>query len=60
MPPLSATPAGRLGSPSGSVKMFDEDLVDAIIGGKNLDCGSAQLSVKLGLVRGHGSALLDR
>jgi hypothetical protein len=46
------------------VKMFDKNLVHAIIGGKDLDCGSAELSVNLGLTigvwtRGHGSLLLD-
>ena len=43
--------------------MFDNNLVHAIIGGKDLDCGSAQLSAKLSvnlvLTRGHGSLLLD-
>src|SRR5713101_6656623 len=34
--------AGRFGSPGGRVKMFDKNLVHAIIGGKDLDCGSAQ------------------
>jgi hypothetical protein len=53
--------------------MFDKNLVDAIIGGKDLDRGSAELSVNLGLTkleltdlvltnfvltRGHGSLLL--
>ena len=33
--------AGRFGSPGGRVKMFDKNLVYAIIGGKDLDCGSA-------------------
>src|SRR5712691_1019043 len=46
--------AGRFGSPTGRAKMFDENLVHAIIGGKDLDCGSAELSVNLGLTRGHG------
>jgi hypothetical protein len=32
---------GRVGSPGGRVKMFDQHLVHAIIGGKNLRCGSA-------------------
>src|SRR5216683_5990967 len=54
--------AGRFGSPGGRVKMFDKNLVDAIIGGKDLDCGSAQLSVNLSvnlvLTRGHDSLLL--
>jgi hypothetical protein len=39
--------------------MFDKNLVHAIIGGKHLDCSSAELSVNLGLTRGHGSLLLD-
>jgi len=44
--------------------MFDKNLIDAIVGekdpgGKVLDCGSAELSVNLGLTRGHGSLLLD-
>jgi len=50
--------------------MFDKNLVHAIIGekdlgGKDLDCGSAELSVNLGLTidaltRGHGSLFLDQ
>jgi len=51
--------AGRFGSPGGSVKMFDKNLVDVIIDGKDLDCGSAELRVNLVLTRGHGSLLLD-
>ena len=52
--------AGRFGSPGGRVKMFDKHLVHAIIGGKDLDCGSPELSVHLGLMigaltRSHGS-----
>jgi hypothetical protein len=47
--------AGRFGSPSGRVKMFDKNLVDAIIDSKDLNCGSAELSLNLGLTRGHGS-----
>ncbi len=39
--------------------MFDKNLVHAVIGGKDLDRGSAELSVNLGLTRGHGSLLLD-
>ena len=48
--------AVRSGSPGGRVKMFDKNLVDAIIGGKDLDCGSAELSVNLRLTRGHACA----
>ena len=65
--------AGRFGcrrlgsqsrSPRGRVKMFDKHLVHALVGGKDLDRGSSQLSVNLGLkigalTRGHGSLLLD-
>jgi hypothetical protein len=55
--------AGRFGFPRGRVKMLDKNLIDAIIGGKDLDRGSAQLSaqlsVNLGLTRGHSSLLLD-
>ena len=51
--------AGRFGSPGGRVKMFDKNLVHAVIGCKDLDRGSAELSVNLGLTRGHGSLPLD-
>ena len=51
--------ARRFGRPGGRVKMFDKHLVHALIGGKYLDCGSAELSVNLGLTRGHGSLPLD-
>ena len=56
--------AGRFGSPGSRVKLFDKYLVHALIGGKDLDCGSAQLCVN-GLrvnflsTRGHGSPLLE-
>jgi hypothetical protein len=66
--------AGRFGcrfcSPGSRVKMFDKNLVDAIIGkkdlgGRDLDCRPAELRVNLGLTtdgltRGHGSLLLDQ
>src|SRR5271166_4805044 len=51
--------AGRFGSPGGRVKMFDKNLVHAVIGCKDLDRVSAELSVNLGLTRGHGSLPLD-
>jgi hypothetical protein len=55
----SASLAGRFGwrfcSPRGRVKVFDKKLVHAVIGGKDLDRGAAELSVNLGLTRGHGS-----
>jgi len=49
----------RFGFPGGRVKMFDKNLVHAIVGekdpgGKVLDCGSAELRVNLVLTRGHG------
>jgi hypothetical protein len=37
----------------------NKNLVHAIIGGKDRDCGSAELSVNLLLTRGHGSLLLE-
>src|SRR5438270_1386133 len=54
--------AGRFGPPGGRVKMFDKHLVHAIISGKDLDCGPAELCVNLVLTskvltRGHGSLL---
>jgi hypothetical protein len=39
--------------------MFDKNLVHALIGGEDLDCGLAGLLVNIGLARGHGSLLLD-
>jgi hypothetical protein len=51
--------AGRFGSPGGRVETLYKKLVHAIIGGKDLDCGSAELSVKLVSTRGHGSLLVD-
>jgi len=67
---LAGVIAGRFGSPGSRVQMFDQNLVHAIIdkedlGGRDLDCGSAELSVNLGLTklgwtRGHGSLLLDQ
>jgi hypothetical protein len=38
--------------------MLDENLVHAIIGRKDLDCGSVELRANLVLTRGHGSLLL--
>jgi hypothetical protein len=56
--------AGRFGSPGGRAKMFDKNLVDAIIGGKDLDRSSAKLSLNPGptnlvLTCSHGSLFLD-
>src|SRR5216683_2981323 len=47
--------ARRFGSPGCRVKMFDKNLVHAIIGAKELDCSSPKLSMNLVLTRGHGS-----
>ena len=46
-------PAGRFdrrcsGRPGGRVEMFDENLVHAIIGGKDPDCAAAELRMTLG------------
>ena len=51
--------AGRFGFPGGRVKMFDKKLVHPIVGGKDLDGSSVELSVNLVLKRSHGSLLLD-
>ena len=51
--------AGRLGSPGGRAKMLDKNLVHSIISCKDLDCGSAELSVDLVLTHSQGSLLLD-
>jgi hypothetical protein len=50
--------AWRFGFPSARVEMFDKHLVHALIGGKDLDCGSAELSLNLVLTRGHGFLLI--
>jgi hypothetical protein len=55
----AARVAGRFGSPDSRVEMFDKNLVHAIIGGKDLHCGSADLSMNLRLTisvltPGHG------
>jgi hypothetical protein len=48
----------RLRSPDGRVEVFDQDLIHAIIGGKDLGGGSTELSVNLKSTRGHGSCSL--
>lgn len=48
-----------LGTPSGRVKMFDDDLVHTLIGGENPDGGLAELGVDGVLTLGHGCLLLD-
>ena len=42
--------------PGGGVEMFDEVLVHAIVGGKDLDCGWTELRVSFVLKLGHGFA----
>ena len=54
-----ANAAGRLGFPDGWLKMFDQNLVDAVVREKDLDSGPAELSVNLELTPDHGSMLLD-
>jgi len=54
-----ASLAGWFGSPNGRVEVFDQQLVHAIIGGKDLNGGSAELSVNLGLTLRHGSLVLN-
>ncbi len=51
--------AGRFRSPNRRVKMFDKNLVDSIVGDKDLDGGWAKLRIDLALTRGHGALLLD-
>ncbi len=55
---VRALPGGLALQAAGS-RCSISNLVHAIIGGKDLDCGSAELSVNLVLTRGHGSLLLD-
>jgi hypothetical protein len=40
--------------------MFDEQLVHAIVDGKHLHRGPAELRVSLGWMRGHGTFLPDQ
>ena len=49
--------AGRFGIPGSRIEMSDKHLVQALIGGKNLECGPAELTVNLGLTRGHASLI---
>jgi len=46
--------AWRLGSPGGRVKIFDKNLVQPIISGKDLDGGWAEQSLGLVSTRRHG------
>ncbi len=54
-----ASLARRFGLPDRRVKIFDENLVDTIVGGKNPCGGSAGLRLNTGLSCGHGAPLLD-
>jgi hypothetical protein len=47
--------AGRFGSPRGSLKMFEKNLVYAIVHRKNPGCGTAELSLNLVSTLRHGS-----
>src|SRR5438094_5694038 len=49
----------RFGFPGGRVKMFDKHLVHALIGGKDLECWSSELSLYLGFRRCERSVLLN-
>jgi hypothetical protein len=51
--------AGRFGPPGGRVKMFDKNLVHAVIGSKDLDRRSAENRVNLASTCDLGSLLLD-
>lgn len=51
--------AGRLKSPGGAVEVLDHKLIHAIAGGKDLDGGSAELSVTPGLTLRHDSRRHD-
>jgi len=51
--------AGWFGSPGSRIKVFDKNLVYAIINGKDFHCGLAERSLNLVLTRGHGSLPLD-
>ena len=44
--------------PGSRIKVFDKKLVHAVIGGKDLDCGSAELRLNLVSTGGHGFLLL--
>ena len=50
---------GRFGSPGGWLKMFDQNLVYAIVSGKDPGCGLAELVINLVLKRGHRLLCLD-
>src|SRR5580704_6866963 len=43
--------AGRFGRPYARIKTLDQNLVDAFVGVKDMDCGSAESSGNLGFVK---------
>jgi hypothetical protein len=49
----------RFCSPGRWIEMLDKELIHAIIGGKDLRCGSARISLRRALHRGHGTVFLD-
>jgi hypothetical protein len=51
----SADAAGRFGFPDGGIKTLNEELIHAIVDGKNLDGRAIQLSMNLRFTFGHGS-----
>jgi hypothetical protein len=56
----AASLPGRLGTPHGEVEIFDENLINAIVGGENLDGGTGELIVNLCSRRSHGAVLLGQ
>jgi hypothetical protein len=48
---------GRFGAPGARVEMFDKLLIHALIGGKDLDCGPADLRLNVVLTRSHSPLL---
>lgn len=51
--------AGGFGVPYGRIKMFDQNLVHALVGSEGTDCGSAEWRGNLSVAGGHGYVLLD-
>lgn len=55
-----ASLAGQFGLPCGGVQTFDQNLVHAIVDGKELDCVSAELSLHLGPTGRHAAPFAGR
>ena len=51
--------SGRLRSPCGWVKMFDQHLIHPIVGDKDLHCALSKLRLNLGLTLSHCSLFLE-